>query len=451
MDFSILAQFRRKTYACFTRAADALMNVADALLTETPAQSLAELSLSPFFERHWSSLYEAFQDGIIERDELQKLFADYAPRPREGQRFVVGGDASSILRVQSKTARDRTYVHASNLPEGVKPVRPGWQFSEIAVLPNEQSSFVYILDNRRIASTSTQGQVMAQQLQEATERIAQQFLFLGDGYYGSQTFRDQTAHVVCDVLVRFAKNRLLYREPPPAPPKLGPGHPTWHGDPLQPNDPATHGQPDQQWEGIDAKGKKIEVRCWQNLHFKKERAQKVRLFEVIRHGAQATKRDPRVSWFLFWGQEAPAPEEVPTLYARRYNLEHAYRIAKQELLWETPRLRTPEQFERWTDVVSLVRNTLFLARDLVEAQRQPWESRRRASTPEQVRRGMGRIIAQLGTPARVCRPRGYSPGWSSGRSRKPVATYKVVYKACEKAKTVAKPLVSAVATASSAA
>ena len=182
---------------------------------------------------------------------------------------------------------------------------------------------------------------------------------------------------------------------------------------------------------------------------RKERAQKVRLFEVIRHGAQGTRRDPRVSWFLFWGQEPPAPEEVPKLYGRRYNLEHAYRTAKQDLLWETPRLRTPEQFERWTDVVSLVRNTLFLARDLVEAQRQPWESRRRASTPEQVRRGMGRIIAQLGTPARVCRPRGYSPGWSSGRSRKLMATYKVVYKACEKAKTAAKPLASAVSTASS--
>jgi hypothetical protein len=39
MDFSILAEFRRKTYACFERAADALMNGADALLTETRAVS----------------------------------------------------------------------------------------------------------------------------------------------------------------------------------------------------------------------------------------------------------------------------------------------------------------------------------------------------------------------------------------------------------------------------
>jgi hypothetical protein len=451
MDFSTLADFRRKTYACFTRAKDALMNVVDALVTETPARSLAELSLSPFFARHWSSLYEALQDGIIQRTDLQKLFAEYAPDPKEGERLVVGGDASSILRVQSKTARDRTYVHASNLPEGTKPVRPGWQFSEVAVLPNEQSSFVYVLDNRRIPSTHSQGQVMAEQLKETAERLGRRLLFLGDGYYGSQTFRNQTDPIACDVLVRFAKNRLLYRQPPPRPEKPGPGHPTWHGAPLHVGDPATYGLPDQAWEGEDPKGKKVEVRCWHDLHFQKDRTQKVSLFQVVRHGAAATKRDPKVSWFLFWGEEPPAPEEVPSLYARRYNLEHAYRTAKQDLLWETPRLRTPEQFERWTDVVSVVRNTLFLARDLVEAQRQPWERECRARTPEQVRRAMSRIIAQLGTPARVCQPRGYSPGWQSGRSRKPVPTYKVVYKACEQTEKAKKPPSAGVPVASVAA
>src|SRR5579862_5479291 len=152
MNCNILSEFRRSAYACFTRAADALMNVADALLTETRAQSLAELSLSPFFERQWSSLYEAFQDAKIDREALLQLFAKHTPRPLAGERLVVGGDASSILRVQSPTARDRTYVHASNLPEGIPPVRPGWQFSELAVLPGEKSSWVYLLDNRRILS-----------------------------------------------------------------------------------------------------------------------------------------------------------------------------------------------------------------------------------------------------------------------------------------------------------
>jgi len=451
MDFSTLDGFRRNAYNCFTRAADALMNVADALLTDTHAQSLAELSQSPFFQRLWSSLYEAFQDAKINRTALQKLFAQHAPQPPEGQRLVVGGDASSILRPQSPTARDRAYVHASNLPEGTKPVRPGWQFSELAVLPDEQSSWVYLLDNRRIDSASTQGQVMAKQLEEAVPRLDARFLFLGDGYYGSETFRLQTAPIACDVLVRFAKNRTLYREPPPPPPNPGRGHPTWHGEPFKLKDPRTHGVADESWEGTDDRGHKVEVRCWHNLHFQKARTDRVSLVQVIRHGAAATKRDPKLSWFLFWGQDMPALADIPALYARRYHIEHGYRTAKQDLLWETPRLRTPEQFENWTDVVSLVRNTLFLARDLVEAKRQPWESKRRCRTPEQVRRAMGRIIAQLGTPARMCRPRGYSPGWPLGRPRKPVTTYKVVYKAGEKAQNGAKSSIPDASEASAAA
>ncbi len=31
--------------------------------------------------------------------------------------------------------------------------------------------------------------------------------------------------------------------------------------------------------------------------------------------------------------------------ARRFGQKHGYRFDKQALLWETPRLRTPEQFE----------------------------------------------------------------------------------------------------------
>ena len=186
MDFNTLSRFRCAAYACFHKAADASMNLADALVSETPARSLAELTLSPFFERRWPSLYEALQDADIDRTGLQEVFSRHAPLPAEGERLVLGGDARSILRPQSRTARDRTYVHASNLPEGTKPIRPGWQYSELAVMPAEQSSWVYVLDNRRIESTDTQGEVMAQQLREAVPRLSPRFLFLGDGYYGSE-------------------------------------------------------------------------------------------------------------------------------------------------------------------------------------------------------------------------------------------------------------------------
>jgi hypothetical protein len=68
MNLNTLKAFRHDVYASFTRAGDALFNTVDALVTETAAQSFAELSLSPAFERRWSSLYEAFEDGRIERE-----------------------------------------------------------------------------------------------------------------------------------------------------------------------------------------------------------------------------------------------------------------------------------------------------------------------------------------------------------------------------------------------
>ena len=140
MDSNILSEFRGDLYACFRRAGDALMNAADALLTETPARSFVELSLSPHFARRWSSLYKAFGNADIDRTALQRLFARHAPRPDPGQRLLPGIDASSIARPLSRTARDRTYVHASNLPEGSKPIVAGWQFSCLCVLPQTPSS-----------------------------------------------------------------------------------------------------------------------------------------------------------------------------------------------------------------------------------------------------------------------------------------------------------------------
>lgn len=103
-----LAEFRDSLYQCFERAGDALMETADALLTETPAQSLPELSLSPCFRRKWHSLYEALADAKINRPHLQRLFAAFVPKPLLGQRLVLGVDASSIARPQSNTAKDRT-------------------------------------------------------------------------------------------------------------------------------------------------------------------------------------------------------------------------------------------------------------------------------------------------------------------------------------------------------
>lgn len=173
--------------------------------------------------------------------------------------------------------------------------------------------------------------------------------------------------------------------------------------------------------------------CWANLHLKTQRDAPITVLRVTRPAARASKRDPRESWFWWLGGPLPPLAEVPQLYARRFGLEHGYKLDKQALLWDAPRLRSPEQFARWTDVVAAVHNQLVLARPLAAAIQRPWESGKRPVTPQQVRRALGRILAQVGTPVRPPRPRGKSPGRAPGAIVKRAARHPVVRKTPPKA------------------
>src|SRR2546430_14431824 len=93
MNLNTLQGFRQEVYGCFDRAADALFNSVDALLTETQAHSFPELSLSPSFERRWCSLYEAFEDGQIDQRRVGPGFLeDLVPGGGRGRGWAgVGG------------------------------------------------------------------------------------------------------------------------------------------------------------------------------------------------------------------------------------------------------------------------------------------------------------------------------------------------------------------------
>jgi hypothetical protein len=81
MNLNILQHFRHEVYGCLERATNALFNMVDALLTETSAHLFPELTLLPFFARHWCSLYEAFEDGHIDRR--------HRPQPVEVTKLLV--------------------------------------------------------------------------------------------------------------------------------------------------------------------------------------------------------------------------------------------------------------------------------------------------------------------------------------------------------------------------
>ena len=426
MNLNTLQGFRQEVYGCFDRAADALFNSVDALLTETQAHSFPELSLSPSFERRWCSLYEAFEDGQIDQRRLRQVFVQYLLRSADEERVWLGIDATSIERPQSKTSPDRTVVYKPNLPESSKPISYGWQFSTVVLLPVQPSSWTAVLDQQRIRSEQTSVEVAAAQLRQLAPLLECRPIVASDRWYSCAPFLLATEGLPFDKLLRLKRKRVLYRRAPAPTGKRG--APRKDGARFQCGDPSTYGPADGSWQGTDTNGHAVEVSWWTRLHLPKARHIEVTVIRVLRQRASDRPRDPRESWFLWEGSAEACLSAVALGYRRRYSHEHGYRFDKQSLLWAQPRLRTPAQFERWSQIVAIVHNHLVLARPQVQAALRPWETTQREASPQQVRRAMAKIVAQLGTPARPAKPRGKSRGRPKGTVIPPAPRYPVVYK-----------------------
>src|SRR5258706_6694709 len=145
-------------------------------------------------------------------------------------------------------------------------------------------------------------------------------------------------------------------------------------------------------------------------------------------GKVGKARDPKISWFIWKGEQAAPLAEISPTYRLRYSQEHGYRFDKQELLWDEPRLSTPQRTARWTQIVACAHNLLVLARPLLQGCYRPWETRHSVLTLAQARRAMPTLLTQLGTPARPPQPPGKTPGRAKGFHPKPATRHPVIRK-----------------------
>ncbi len=428
MHFNTLQQVRQQMYGCFERSADALFNLSDALLSQPQARSLPELSLSVFFQRRWPSVYEALQDGRINVERLRAVFVQALLESKPADEPIwMGLDSSGMQRLEAKSSRDRGMIYVPNMPHATKPVSVGWQFSTLMLLPEQPSSWVGILDQRRISTQRTAIEVGIEQLRGVLALTKRRVIVLADRWYAVASFVQACHDLGAQALIRLKRHRKLYRPAPPRQPKQR-GAPRKHGPLFQGSRPETYGPADAQWEGIDQQGKRVEVCCWKHLHFREAPQTEVSVIRVQREAARDTKRDPRESWFIWTGDQDVPLEQVRTWYRKRFSQEHGYRFLKQDLLWTQAHLRTPEQVERWSWIVACACNQLLLCQQFGLAVLRPWESTQRAVTPRQVRRVIASLLSQFGTPALRPKLRGKSPGWPKGRQRTPAPRFPVVRK-----------------------
>lgn len=152
------------------------------------------------------------------------------------------------------------------------------------------------------------------------------------------------------------------------------------------------------------------------------------LVEVSKLPGQTRK--PRALWLFWHGPGEPDLSVIWRAYVRRFDLEHTLRFFKQTLNWITPRVRLPEQADRWTWLVVVAYTHLRLVRPWLSDQRLPWERRLPPDklTPYRVRRAFSSVRPLLGTPASAPKPCGRSPGRPRGRRSGPAPLCPVLKK-----------------------
>ena len=300
------------------------------------------------------------------------------------------------------------------------------ELSTVVALAEPASSWTYLLDQQRVSSQTTALEVAEEQLRCLLPSLPTQVIVVLDRGYDASWLWCRCSALQVNVLGRIKSNRCFYRAAPPPTGKRG--APRKDGAKLQPKESTTHSKEDGTWKGTDAKERSVEVTWWKHVHVKEARYLEMTVIRVVRPHATNNERDPRVSWFVWIGDQDVDIVQVALGYVLRFGQEHGYRFDKQCLLWEQPRLRTPEQFERWSHIVAIAHNHLVLACDLVQAEWRPWENRQRMPTPQQVRRGMQALLKRLGTPAQPPQPRGKSKGRLKGGKGKKAQRFAVVHK-----------------------
>jgi hypothetical protein len=420
----------------FTRRADALFELIDALLVTIDPRSPIELSLSPAFRRRYSMVYDALQEGQLDPVSARHLLAEAEPAAALtiAECAVYGLESTVDARAQAETLPDRRQVYSTCQEKAV----PGHQYSWLGRIVSRAPAWFAPRDVERVATVTTPAAVAATQvLRLAASLVVGGLLsvIVADSGYAKAPFGVAFVGLthLC-VLVRLPCNRVMYGAPPPAiiNPQTGKraqkGRPRKHGAKFCLKTPTP---PERQVMVVLPLGKgKVCVSAWDQLHFKDLAAL---VGAVVRVEFFTPSDQPKYlrPLGLFWsGPNSIGLEALCQMYLARFGIEHFFRFAKQRLGLLCATSPTLTVCETWVWVVALAYTQLLLARDLVKAAPRPWDAANRTPqaplTAGQVQRAWPIFSLGLGTPAAAPHSSGKAPGRAAGFHPKPRPKHPVV-------------------------
>lgn len=440
---NILTEFRQAVYDhVFTLRRDALFELLDAVTVQGPMRSFPWLSLSPTCQRKWHSLYQAVEEGLIDRASLTAFLAHQVPSHGICYWSL---DCTSWLRTHARTLPDRQYVYQPTPLASRGTVNIGYNYSLLDWVPEDNRSWSLSVDVERVRSTKTEWQVGVEQVQRLNEarRGYEQVLDIitADAKYSNHKFLRPLRGQRYGLVVATRRDRVLYRAPTAEEqPHLG--RRRKHGQRFAFKEPETWGTPDEFVAFETERWGRVELRRWNNLH---ARAAADVPLDVIQARIRLEREKPPSPLWLAWQAPSTLPAHlevtVKTIweaYLHRWPIEPGIRFRKQHLMWTVPQFHTPETGDRWSLIVSLAMWMLFLARQVVADQPQPWQKAQQHLTPARVQRGWAALYCKIGTPVAAPQTRGKSPGWPRGRARQRREHHRVVRKTPKKAKPAPK-------------
>jgi hypothetical protein len=242
-----LGVFRSELHACFTRRADALFDLGDALLCAQAIPSLPHLSLEPACRRGWGSVYAALARGRIEVERLRDLLASSLP-PADPLVFAV--DVTTWPRCDAECSPERGYYYHPSRHSAGQPIIAGWAYQWICQLGFDHDSWTAPVDAARLHPLDDTDQQAARQIRALLGRLPASKavpLFVFDAGYDSAQLTLDLADAPAAVLVRLRSDRCFYADPPPQARSPKGGRPRRHGAKFNCADAATWPAPPPPW------------------------------------------------------------------------------------------------------------------------------------------------------------------------------------------------------------
>jgi hypothetical protein len=293
------------------------------------------------------------------------------------------------------------------------------------------TSWVAPVDVQRVATSVTDSQVGAMQVQELDMRNSKPKVVVADSLYGNHFFL-AIFHALKNTfaLVRLRSNMTFF-EQPPLRVKGKKGAPIKHGPIFKLSNPARI--PDQVTSFLLGE-QTVSLKAWNGLHFKKlpKLMGMVLRIEFLR--PDGTPRYKRPMWLFWTGPVTTALEDLCRMYLWRFAIEHYFRFLKQHLGLNANQSTDPVSTDQWMWLCALAYWQLLLMRDSVENVQSAWYPAQpapntRKKTPGQVQRGALRLLVKLGTPAKATRVAGKGKGRAKGYRPVPRQRYEIVKKA----------------------